>query len=130
MGNSRLILAINGFLMIILGLSFWAFPDFFTLAMFPNIEKNNEALNVAIALRKNMGAGCVFIGILIFWCQNSPKFIAQKLLYCSGFGFFLLLAALLEVRISGQAQVPILILVLFTLMALISIYVASRRFQK
>ena len=130
MGNSRLILAINGFIMIILGLSFWIFPDFFTLAMFPNIEKNNEAFNVAIALRKNMGAGCVFIGTLIFWCQSSPKFVAQKLLYCSGFGFFLLVAALLEVRLTGQAQVPILILILFTLMALISIYVASRRFQR
>ena len=130
MGNSRLILAINGFVMIILGLSFWSFPDFFTLAMFPNIEKNNEAFNVAIALRKNMGAGCVFIGTLIFWCQSSPKFVAQKILYCSGFGFFLLVAVLLEVRLTGQAQVPILILILFTLMALISIYVASRRFQR
>ena len=132
MGNSRLVLAINGLLMIILGLSFWIFPDFFTLAMFPNIEKNNEAFNVAIALRKNMGAGCVFIGTLIFWCQSSPKFVAQKLLYCCGFGFFLLVAALLEVRLTGQGQteVPILILILFTLMGLISIYVASRRFQR
>ena len=130
MGNSRLILAINGFVMIILGLSFWTFPEFFTLAMFPNIEKNNEAFNVAIALRKNMGAGCVFIGTLIFWCQSSPKFVAQKLLYCSGFGFFLLVAVLLEVRLTGQAQVPLLILTLFILMGLISIYVASRRFQR
>ena len=130
MGNSRLILAINGFIMIILGLSFWIFPDFFTLAMFPNIEKNNEAFNVAIALRKNMGAGCVFIGTLIFMCQSSPKFVAQKLLYSSGFGFFLLVAVLLEVRLTGQAQVPLLILILFTIMALISIYVASRRFQR
>ena len=130
MGNSRLILAINGLVMIILGLSFWIFPDFFTLAMFPNLEKNNEAFNVAIALRKNMGAGCVFIGTLIFWCQSSPKFVAQKLLYCSGFGFFLLVAVLLEVRLTGQAQVPLLILILFTLMGLISIYVASRRFQR
>ena len=110
-GNSKLILAINGILMIILGCSFWIFPDFFTVAMFPNIEKNNEAFNVAIVLRKNMGAGCVFIGTLIFWCQNSPKTVAQRLLYCSGFGFLLLVAALLEVRISGQAQVPIFILV-------------------
>ena len=130
MGNSRLILAINGFLMIILGISFWTFPDFFTLAMFPNIDKNNEAFNVAIALRKNMGAGCVFIGTLIFWCQSCPKFVAQKLLYCSGFGFFLLVAVLLEVRLTGQAQVPLLILTLFILMGLISIYVASRRFQR
>ena len=130
MGNSRLILAINGILMIILGFSFWAFPEFFTLAMFPDIEKNKEAYSVAIALRKNMGAGCVFIGTLIFWCQNSPKFVAQKLLYCSGFGFFLLVAVLLEVRVSGQAQVPIFLLILFTIMGLSSIYVASRRFQQ
>ena len=130
MGNSRLILAINGFIMIILGISFWTFPEFYTLAMFPNIEKNNEAFNIAIALRKNMGAGCVFIGTLIFWCQSSPKFVAQKLLYCSGFGFFLLVAVLLEVRLTGQAQVPLFMLILFILMALISIYVASRRFQR
>ena len=130
MGNSRLVLAINGTIMIILGITFWLAPDFFSIAIFPNIEKNEEAFNVAIALRKNMGTGCVFIGILIFWCQNSPKFIAQKLLYCSGFGFFLLVAVLLEVRISGQAQVPIFILVFFVVMALSSIYVASRRFQR
>ena len=144
MGNSRLILAINGLIMIFLGISFWAFlmlgiqnnlpsndiPEFFTLSMFPDIEKNNEAFNVANALRKNMGAGCFFIGLLIFWCQNSPKFIAQKLLYCSGFGFLILIAVLLEVRLSGQAQVPLFILILFAIMALISIYIASRRFQR
>ena len=130
MGNSRLILAINGLIMIFLGISFWAFPEFFTLSMFPDIEKNNEAFNVANALRKNMGAGCFFIGLLIFWCQNCPKFVAQKLLYCSGFGFFILIAVLLEVRFSGQAQVPVIILILFAIMALISIYIASRRFQR
>ena len=130
MGNSRLILAVNGFVMIILGICFWTFPDFFTLAMFPDIKKNIDAFNVAIALRKNMGAGCIFIGILIFWCQNSPKFVAQKILYCNGLGFSLLVAVLLEVRLTGQAQVPLFILILFILMALISIYVASRRFQR
>ena len=77
-----------------------------------------------------MGAGCFFIGLLIFWCQNSPKYVAQKLLYCSGFGFFILIAVLLEVRLSGQAQVPVFILILFAIMASISIYIASRRFQR
>jgi len=116
--------------MIILGCGFWTFPDFFTLAMFPNITENNEAMNVGLALRKNMGAGCVFIGSLIFSCQSSPKYTAQRLLYCCAFGFFLLIAALLEVRISGQAQVPILIIVFFVVLALISLYVATRRFQR
>ena len=61
MGNSRLIVTINGLIMIFLGITFWAFPEFFTLSMFPNIEKNNEAFNVANALRKNMGADCFLL---------------------------------------------------------------------
>ena len=58
MGNSRLVLAINGLIMIFLGITFWAFPEFFTLSIFPDIEKNNEAFNVANAHRKNIGASC------------------------------------------------------------------------
>ena len=88
MGNSRLKLAINGLIMIFLGITFCAFPEFFTLSMFPDIEKNNEAFNVANALRKNMGAGCFFIGLLIFWCQNSPKFVAQKTSFLLWIWFF------------------------------------------
>ena len=35
--SSRAILALNGTLMMILGGSFWFFPEFFTLSMFPDI---------------------------------------------------------------------------------------------
>lgn len=129
MGNSRLILALNGTLMMILGGSFWFFPEYYSLAMFPNIDQNEEALNAAVALRKNMGTGCAFIGFIIFMCQNSPKSTAQRLLFCSSFGFFLMVASLLEVRLSGQAQVPLFIIGFFSVLGLLSLYVASRRFQ-
>ena len=129
MGNSRLILAINGILMILLGVAFWINPEFFTLAMFPNIADNDTALKAALALRKNMGAGCVFIGMTIFMCQSSPKSTAQKLLFSCAFGFFLLVAALIEVRITNGAQVPIPIITFFAVLGLISLFVASRRFQ-
>ena len=129
MGNSRLILAINGILMILLGVAFWINPEFFTLAMFPNIADNDTALKAAMALRKNMGAGCVFIGMTIFMCQSSPKSTAQKLLFSCAFGFFLLVAALIEVRITNGAQVPIPIITFFAVLGLISLFVASRRFQ-
>ena len=129
MGNSKLILAINGILMILLGVAFWINPEFFTLAMFPNIADNDTALKAALALRKNMGAGCVFIGVTIFMCQSSPKSTAQKLLFSCAFGFFLLVAALIEVRITNGAQVPIPIITFFAFLGLISLFVASRRFQ-
>ena len=129
MGNSRLILAINGTLMIILGAAFWFDPEFFTVAMFPNIAENEIALEAAVALRKNMGAGCVFIGTTIFMCQSSPRLTAQKLLFSCAFGFFLMVAALIEVRISNGAQAPLLIIAFFAVLGLISLFVASRRFQ-
>ncbi|MDC0476850.1 hypothetical protein OAN83_03515 [Alphaproteobacteria bacterium] len=85
--SSRAILALNGSLMIILGVSFWVFPEFFTLSMFPDIADNQGAIDVGVALRKNMGAGCAFIGILLFSCQTSSKSVAQRLLSASAVGF-------------------------------------------
>jgi hypothetical protein len=77
-----------------------------------------------------MGAGCVFIGMLLFWCQSSSKTTAQRLLLVSSLGFGLMLAGLLEVKLTGQADVPILIIMLFTLMSIYSLFVATRRFQE
>ena len=71
--SSRAVLALNGGLMIVLGGAFWILPEFFTLAMFPHILGNEIATTVAVTLRKIMGAGCVFIGAVLFSCQNSSK---------------------------------------------------------
>ena len=130
MRNSRLALAFNGVIMVLLGIVFWFFPELFTVAMFPNISENEQAINVGIALRKNMGVGCVFIGMLLFWCQTSSKTTAQRLLFCSSFGFGLMVAGLLEVRLTGQANVPFPIILLFACMSIYSLFVATRRYQE
>ena len=130
MRNSRLALALNGIFMMLLGTAFWFRPEFFTLAMFPSAIYNEEALNLGIALRKNMGVGCIFIGMLLFWCQTSSRTTAQRLLLGSGFGFALMVAGLLEVRLTGQAEVPIFIILAFLLMSLYSFFVATRRYQE
>ena len=79
--SSRAVLALNGGLMIILGGAFWILPEFFTFAMFPHILGNETATTVAVALRKIMGAGCIFIGVVLFSCQASSKYTAQRLLF-------------------------------------------------
>ena len=128
--SSRATLALNGTLMVILGGLFWVFPEFFTLSMFPGIAENQDAIDVGVALRKNMGAGCAFIGIILFSCQSSSKAIAQRLLFSSAIGFLLMIVALLQVRLSGQADVPLFILVFFSILCILSLFVASRRFQE
>jgi len=128
--SSRAVLALNGGLMVILGGAFWLLPDFFTLAMFPHISENDTAIDVANALRKNMGAGCVFVGVILFACQDSSKYTAQRLLFSSAVGFLLMFGALLHMRVSGQASVPIFILLFFGSLSLLSLLVASRRYQE
>jgi hypothetical protein len=128
--SSRAILALNGTLMIILGGAFWMFPEFFTLLMFPDFAENQQAIDVGVALRKNMGAGCAFIGVILFSCQSSPKSTAQRLLFSSAIGFLLMVTALLQVKLSGQADVPLFILIFFSALCVLSLFVASRRHQE
>ena len=128
--SSRAVLALNGGLMIVLGGAFWILPEFFTLAMFPHILGNETATAVAVTLRKIMGAGCVFIGAVLFSCQNSSKHTAQRLLFSSAAGFLFMFGALLHTRASEQASVPIFILVFFGTLSLLSLFVASRRYQE
>ena len=130
MRNSRLTLAFNGVIMMLLGIAFWFFPELFTLTMFPNISDNEQAINVGIALRKNMGVGCIFIGMLLFWCQTSSKTTAQRLLFCNSFGFGLMVAGLLEVRLTSQANVSVLVILLFIFMSIYSLFVAIIRYQE
>ena len=128
--SSRAILALNGTLMVILGGSFWVFPEFFTLSMFPDIAENQDAIDVGVALRKNMGAGAAFIGIILFSCQSSSKSAAKRLLFSSALGFLLMIATLIHMRLTGQADVPLFIVIFFSILCILSLFVASRRFQE
>ena len=128
--SSRAILALNGTLMVILGGSFWVFPEFFTLSMFPDIADNQDAINVGVVLRKNMGAGCAFIGIILFACQSSSKSAAKRLLFSSAIGFLLMIVATLHIKLSGQADIPLFIVIFFSILCVLSMFVASRRFQE
>ena len=128
--SSRAVLALDGGLMIILGGAFWILPEFFTFAMFPHILGNETATAVAVTLRKIMGVGCVFIGTVLFSCQNSSKYTAQRLLFSSAAGFLFMFGALLHTRMSEQASVPVFMLVFFGALALLSLFVASRRHQE
>ena len=90
--SSRAVLALDGGLMIILGGAFWILPEFFTFAMFPHILGDETATTVAVALRKIMGAGCIFIGVMLFSVkpvQNillKDYFFLLRQVFCSCLG--------------------------------------------
>ncbi len=55
--SSRTILALNGVIMILMGLAFIIFAKKITITMFPITITNLEALEVGIVSRYLMGAG-------------------------------------------------------------------------
>ena len=128
--SSRTILALNGLVMIILGLSFFIFAEKMTFLMFPKTITNPEALEVGVTLRYIMGAGSITTGIILFLSRISLRSGAQRILLGSGIGFFIIFGTALFVYLSERANVPILALIIFPILGLLSLYVSTRMFQE
>ena len=90
MGKSRTILALNGIVMMLIGICFFYFNKQINTAMFPGISENDLAFEVATILRYIMGSGIFTIGIILFLARVSVKSGAQRLLLGSSIGFFLI----------------------------------------
>jgi len=128
--NSRLILAINGIILIISGLSFFIFAERITLMMFPDISSNPQAIEVGLILRYLMGAGSLSIGIILFLARISVRSAAQRVLLGSGIGFIIVFFTAVYVYIFHKTNVPFIALSVYLILGLLSIYVSTRKFQK
>ena len=98
MGKSRTILALNGIVMMLIGICFFYFNKQINMAMFPGIIENALAFEVAAILRYIMGSGIFTIGIILFLARVSVKSGAQRLLLGSSIGFFLIFLTTLFVK--------------------------------
>ncbi len=131
MGNSRLILSINGLIMMIIGACFFILNKKITLAMFPGIYENSQALEVAMILRYLMGSGIFTIGLILFLARTSVKSGAKKLLLGSSIGFFIIfLTATFVVYSFDYVNIPIVGIIIFPILSLISLYVSTRPYQE
>ena len=127
--RSRTILALNGIVMIIIGIIFFIYPEKLTIIMFPKIVSNPEALETGIVMRILMGAGHLAIGLILYLARISIKSGAQRLLLGSGIGFMIIFATALFVILKYKAGIPMIALSIYPLLAILSLYVSTRRFQ-
>ena len=131
MGNSRLILSLNGLIMMVIGACFFLLNKKITLAMFPGISENVQALEVAMILRYLMGSGIFTIGLILFLARTSVKSGAKKLLLGSSIGFFIIfLTATFVVYRFDYVDIPIVGIIIFPILSLISLYVSTRPYQE
>ena len=128
--SSRSVLALNGIVMFIIGIVFFIYPEKITIIMFPNITSNPDALETGIVLRYLMGAGHLAIGIILYLARISIKSGAQRLLLGSGIGFMIIFATAVFIILKYKAGIPMVALFLYPILAILSLYVSTRKFQE
>tara|TARA_Y100000996_G_scaffold232746_1_gene183150 strand:+ start:1732 stop:2127 length:396 start_codon:yes stop_codon:yes gene_type:complete len=131
MGKSRAVLSLNGIVMMLIGFCFFFFNNQINSAMFPGINENQLAYEVATSLRYIMGSGIFTIGIILFLSRVSVRSAAQRLLLGSSIGFFLIFLTAIFVKYKFDTiDIPIVGIVIFPALSVLSLYVSTRPFQE
>ena len=131
MGKSRFILALNGLVMMLIGVCFFIFNSHINITMFPEIVENKLAMEVAQILRYLMGSGLFTIGIILFLARVSVKSGAKRLLMGSSIGFFLIFCTTLFIVYNYEnVNIPIVGIIVFPILSVISLFVSTRQFQE
>ena len=128
--NSRFTLALIGIIMILESISFVVFAREITLIMFPFSTDNPEALELGVSLRYAMASGLFFLGMLLFLCRGVPRSAAQRLLFCCGLGFSIVLLSLTYLTFFRDVNISKIIYIMHIILVLLSFYVSSRKFQE
>ena len=123
-------LALIGIIMMLESIGFIFFAVEITEIMFPFSKNNLEALSLGISLRYAMASGVFFLGMLLFLCRGVPKSSAQRLLFCCGLGFSIVLLNLIYLNFFREVNISVIIYILHIILAILSFYVSSRRFQE
>ena len=123
-------LALIGIIMMLESIGFILFAVEITEIMFPFSKNNPEALSLGISLRYAMASGVFFLGMLLYLCRGVPKSSAQRLLFCCGLGFSIVLLNLIYLNFLRDVNISIIIYALHVILVILSFYVSSRKFQE
>ena len=123
-------LALIGIIMMLESIGFIVFAVEITEIMFPFTINNPEALSLGISLRYAMASGVFFLGMLLFLCRGVPRSAAQRILFCCGLGFSIVLLNLIYLNLFRYVNVSIIIYVIHIILVILSFYVSSRKFQE
>ena len=123
-------LALIGIIMMLKSIGFVFFAAEITEIMFPFSKNNPEALSLGISLRYAMASVVFFLGMLLFLSRGVPKSAAQRLLFCCGIGFSIVLLNLIYLNFFRDVNISIIIYTLHIILAILSFFVSSRKFQE
>ena len=130
LNNSRFTLALIGIVLILESLGFVIFAQQITEVMFPFSKNNPEALELGISLRYAMASGLFFLGVLLFICRGVTRSAAQRLLFCCGLGFLIVILSQAFLSFVRDVNISKIVYIIHFILAVLAFYVSSRKFQE
>ena len=130
LNNSRFTLALIGIVLILESLGFVIFAQQITEIMFPFSKNNPEALEIGISLRYAMASGLFFLGMLLFICRGVTRSAAQRLLFCCGLGFLIVILSQAFLSFVRDVKISKIVYIIHFILAVLAFYVSSRKFQE
>ena len=130
LNNSRFTLALIGIVLILESLGFVIFAQQITEIMFPFSKNNPEALEIGISLRYAMASGLFFLGMLLFICRGVTRSAAQRLLFCCGLGFLIVILSQAFLSFVRDVNISKIVYIIHFILAVLAFYVSSRKFQE
>ena len=128
--NSRFTLALIGIVLILESLGFFIFAQQITEIMFPFTKNNLEALEIGISLRYTMASGLFFLGMLLFICRGVTRSAAQRLLFCCGLGFLIVILSQAYLTFLRDVNISKIVYIVHFILTVLAFYVSSRKFQE
>ena len=105
--------------MVAQGLAFYFFSIPITENMFTGAD--SEDVRVGSIMRQQLGAGSLFIGIILFLARTNVTSAAKRILFGASIGFSLLVVILIHIAVSNDfVSVPVTPLIIFVIFAVIS----------
>ena len=130
LNNSRFTLALIGIVLILESLGFVFFAQQITEIMFPFSKNNPEALELGISLRYAMASGLFFLGMLLFICRGVTRSAAQRLLFCCGLGFLIVILSQAYLTFLRDVNISKIVYIVHFILTVLAFYVSSRKFQE
>ena len=119
--SAKIALTVIGLVMFSQGIIFYFFAAPITRDMFPT--SNVEAIEVGAVLRQILGAGSMFIGIILFLARTNVTSAAKRILFGASIGFSLIVIILIHIAFSNEfVSIPIGPLIILVLFAIISFF--------
>ena len=111
--------------LVLQGLLFYTFASPLTLQIFP--DAGDEAVHVGMVMRRGLAAMSFLAGLVIFLVRGDGHRTTKRVLFGCGIGFTAISMSMIKIVIDKAAVIPLPAIVIYSGVAILAFYLATRK---